>query len=157
MRQCAPAKTVDVKQPSAKAPVRRVIPFGWPPTGGLGLGFLAPAMSVETVSGSVPVVWILQGPGLHQLEESGRASGHQRHQPLQAGPLDLAGLRGAFPGVGGASRLAITSPLFGVGSCLHQDSHQSENRHRVLLRPARTFPSHAAVRVELAATFLNPC
>ena len=57
-------------------------------------------ISLETVSVSVLVVMALQGPGLHQLEDPGRASGHQCHHLLQAGPLDLAGLAGAALGVG---------------------------------------------------------
>ena len=59
-------------------------------------------ISLETVSVSVPVVIVLQGPGLHQLEDPRRASGHQGHHLLQAGPLDLAGLAGAALGVGRA-------------------------------------------------------
>ena len=44
----------------------------------------------------------LQGLGLHQLKEGRRASGHERHHPREAGPLHLAGLADALPGMGWA-------------------------------------------------------
>ena len=45
---------------------------------------------------------VLQGPGLHQLEQCSRAPGHERHHLLQGCPLDLAGQAGAALGMGRA-------------------------------------------------------
>ena len=43
---------------------------------------------------------VLQGPGLHQLEERWRALGQKGHHLPEAGPLDLAGLACAALGMG---------------------------------------------------------
>ena len=45
---------------------------------------------------------ILEGPGLHLVEQPGRRLGQQGHDLLQAGPLHLAGLAGAASGMGRA-------------------------------------------------------
>ena len=66
-------------------------------------------ISLGTLSISLPVVMVLQGPDFHQLEEPRGTPGHQCHDLLQAGPLEHAGLAGAVLCIGGPSRLASVS------------------------------------------------
>ena len=68
-----------------------------PPSGGVRRSAY---ISRGTVSLLVPVVMVLQYPGLHQLEERGRTPGHQRHDLPDARSLDLARLAGAVLCVG---------------------------------------------------------
>ena len=46
---------------------------------------------------SVPDVMVLQGPGIDQIEETGRAPGHHRHNLPEAGTFHLAGSAATVP------------------------------------------------------------
>ena len=59
-------------------------------------------------SWALSLVMVLQYPGLDQLEQPGRAPGHQRHDLPDAGLLDLAGLAGAALGMRGALKAVRT-------------------------------------------------
>ena len=54
---------------------------------------------------------VLQGLGLHQIEERWRALGHESHHLPQAGPLDPAGLACAALGMGRPVGLARISKM----------------------------------------------
>ena len=85
---------------------------------------VAPSGGIGMISCDASVVTrVLQRPDFHQLEEGRRAPGHEGHHFPDAGPLDLAWLAGALPGVGWAleagdhleERLVLALGVAGAG------------------------------------------